>query len=630
MHLTELILRMLDNTITDEQLERLRKRLDTDKTSLDVYSEIVLIHSALHNPKVRNQVQQSLSFIGSQKDDLSLLKQLAEYEAQADVVEIGGKKDEKIDSLKLSEEERQGKISAFLEEERRIREEEEAASDAEARAEIQRRRRLRRKEMLRRQRMLKLKSAAMKTWKYTKITAVAALLALITYMGYLLMQPVPVATLTAVNEAVWYNSDRPVKVNSRLFPGPLRLTKGYAEITFDEGSVIILEAPAHITLETENKAFLGVGKLTAKVSSYSQGFTINTPTVTMIDLGTEFGVEVKEDGTSDLHTFKGQVVLSTGYSGDPDKESQVVEAGFAKRVLAGSNKIVDITFNERAFAKTTTPPPADKEAFIPDQIYAFEGLIGSAYIEAVRENKPVAYYRFDREGVGHRLGIYFDSPEFEAFGPGNEALQLDYRRDGGMGLGERGRGDINIKPSANNGWSMVLWVRANVIQKGNICYVALYTQSGEARFTRQLTMEENGRFAMLTFIIPTDLDVLQQIKSDKDLDYVTLISNTPAQAGRWHHLAVILAPDGHLELFIDGQPDVVTAPDGRLVDNETILSFFIGQSREDYHASQWRHHDGGFPDGSILGAVDEIAIYDRALSAEEIKNIYQSAFSEKL
>ena len=41
-------------------------------------------------------------------------------------------------------------------------------------------------------------------------------------------------------------------------------------------------------------------------------FVIRTPTATVTDLGTEFGVEVNKEGATDTHVFIGEVQIATG------------------------------------------------------------------------------------------------------------------------------------------------------------------------------------------------------------------------------------------------------------------------------------------------------------------------------
>ena len=94
------------------------------------------------------------------------------------------------------------------------------------------------------------------------------------------------------------------------------LASGLMEITYDTGAKVILQGPVTYEVESVAGGYLSVGKLTARMekkinaerkrqgvrspdlaqSSYSL-FAIRTPTATVTDLGTEFGIEVDKEGT---------------------------------------------------------------------------------------------------------------------------------------------------------------------------------------------------------------------------------------------------------------------------------------------------------------------------------------------
>ena len=89
----------------------------------------------------------------------------------------------------------------------------------------------------------------------------------------------------------------------------LALQQGLAEISFDTGATVILEGPAELTLgpaeradvppstlpippPTANACSLTLGKLVARVPREAHGFTVHTPNMKIVDLGTEFAVDV--------------------------------------------------------------------------------------------------------------------------------------------------------------------------------------------------------------------------------------------------------------------------------------------------------------------------------------------------
>ena len=69
-------------------------------------------------------------------------------------------------------------------------------------------------------------------------------------------------------------------------------------------------------------------------------FTIRTPTATVTDLGTEFGVEVSQEGVTETQVFVGAVKIAR--SGDENSVAveQIVRAGSAVRIDAAEQSAV--------------------------------------------------------------------------------------------------------------------------------------------------------------------------------------------------------------------------------------------------------------------------------------------------
>ena len=127
----------------------------------------------------------------------------------------------------------------------------------------------------------------------------------------------------------------------------LRLRSGLAELVFDSGARVILQGPATFEIDSENGGALPVGKLTANVPHQAIGFTIETPHADVVDLGTEFGVEVDEQGTAEVHVFVGAVQVETLPSAPkipgtarngPTRKKETFRAGEAVRILTDRAK----------------------------------------------------------------------------------------------------------------------------------------------------------------------------------------------------------------------------------------------------------------------------------------------------
>ena len=116
-----------------------------------------------------------------------------------------------------------------------------------------------------------------------------------------------IATLAEGKACKWDGGSLPTEVGARLAAGRLRLAEGLARIVFDSGAEVNLEGPADLELHSPQRCVLHAGRLIAKVPHAATGFTVDTPTAVLKDLGTEFGVHVKDEQTADVQVFDGQV-----------------------------------------------------------------------------------------------------------------------------------------------------------------------------------------------------------------------------------------------------------------------------------------------------------------------------------
>src|SRR5437870_3515837 len=82
--------------------------------------------------------------------------------------------------------------------------------------------------------------------------------------------------------------------------------RGLAEVRFQCGARVVLQGPAKLALLSGKGARLVHGKLTARVPAAAAGFEILAPQGKVIDLGTEFGVAVSQEGNAEVYVFEGK------------------------------------------------------------------------------------------------------------------------------------------------------------------------------------------------------------------------------------------------------------------------------------------------------------------------------------
>lgn len=203
--------------------------------------------------------------------------------------------------------------------------------------------------------------------RWIAATVAAALLLIVAWWGIPRWNgsrpasPVPVARLTRTLEAKWSGGPPVQSEHERLLSGQtLDLREGLAEITFDSGARVILDAPAHFEVSTAQRGFLNAGKLTANVTGPPAGFTIQTPSSTVVDFGTQFGVAVEQNGTSEVHVFVGTVEVRSGTEPSAAGPRREVCADQAVRVPLSSTgaeaPFEEITVDSGSFVRTFRAP----------------------------------------------------------------------------------------------------------------------------------------------------------------------------------------------------------------------------------------------------------------------------------
>ena len=243
---------------------------------------------------------------------------------------------------------------------------------------------------------------AKEKWEMTKfqistfIVSAAAILFVIAFPRFFPPKQyrLEVATLVDQVDAQWRREDSSgtLETGSRLWSqeGPLWLKKGTVKVEFDYGAEVIIEGPAEFELVDAEKMILDSGRLYVTVPERATGFTTVTPSATIIDLGTEFGVKVDYDGSSDVHMFKGEASLVPGKAGRKEKGISVL-AGKAKRVDV-YGEIISINLNPKVFIQPGRYELMSKA----DKGSAYHRWL--LYSDELRQDPSlVAYYTFDKD-----------------------------------------------------------------------------------------------------------------------------------------------------------------------------------------------------------------------------------------
>lgn len=164
--------------------------------------------------------------------------------------------------------------------------------------------------------------------------------------------PDPVARVLASMEAEWEGGA--FEPGSSLLPNSYHLRSGTIELELAEGVRLGIRGSAEFELMNGNRVHLTSGNLVARIPEQALGFLMTTPQSEVVDLGTEFGLEVNDAGQTDVHVIDGLVEVYERRNGETPSVDGAplagikIEEGQARRLETdGGFRLADIPFHSR-------------------------------------------------------------------------------------------------------------------------------------------------------------------------------------------------------------------------------------------------------------------------------------------
>ncbi len=156
--------------------------------------------------------------------------------------------------------------------------------------------------------------------------------------------------------------------------GWMHLNQGYARLVFKQGAQALVQAPCRFRLISPNRMFLETGTVTARVPAEAIGFTIETPSSTFEDFGTEFGVIVNATSDSEIHVFDGEVGVCSSVRNQQQRAHRLTEGQSAVTDLKGGVYINQAHYGQHQFLRELPDP---NQATIPGKCLCLADLVGS-------------------------------------------------------------------------------------------------------------------------------------------------------------------------------------------------------------------------------------------------------------
>lgn len=384
-----------------------------------------------------------------------------------------------------------------------------------------------------------------------------------------------------------------------LAPGRFKLGAGYAQIEFFSGATVIIEGGTEIELVSAWEARCLAGKARVRVPPAARGFRLLVPGVKLVDLGTEFAVNV--DGSNqqaDVHVFEGEVVAHPPSGQELSlRQGQSLHgtelAALDPKTFLGVGQLQELITakqNERQRAWEQWSQRVRRDG----RLIAYYPLRHFSEWERLVNN---AAEPRDKAKNGGAVGAMWTTGRW----PQKDALE--FKRPG-----DRVRLDL---PGTYEALTFACWARVDALDRR---YNALLLTDGYEPGEPHWQIYEDGRL-MFSIMYPNP----SQPHGRANQIYFSPSLFRDGNLGRWHHLAVTY----------DGRSGAaVQYFDGREVSRE--ISPFHQPARPvvfgPCEIGNWglpteRHQ---FPVRNFNGRLDEFMIYRAALTSQEIAEIYQA------
>ncbi|MGY8766851.1 MAG: LamG-like jellyroll fold domain-containing protein [Pirellulales bacterium] len=406
-----------------------------------------------------------------------------------------------------------------------------------------------------------------------------------------------VAVLTKAVDAVW-NSENSPAVGVSISPQDIRLSSGLVQLEFYNGANVIIEGPAHLELVDSETAICHFGKVRARVPQHAQGFTILSPGVELVDLGTEFGMDVSQDGNTSVHVFEGKVEL---YDLDSDRDMnsrrELLVGDAVEIAMAGDTRSIDV--EESTFVSVIKLD----EMELKSQQHRF--LRWKEQSDRIaNDERAIAYYSFQTESTTSRVLVNQTSENFnhldgtivgsswaEGRWPGKQSLEFKRPSD---------RVRVHI-PGEFESLTFAAWVRVDGLdRKFNTLILTDEFDPGEPHW------QINREGQLILGVNHPD---------QKGHDYISPTIINLQNLGQWIFLATVFdAEQSTVSHYLNGKrisEEALMGSTKLKIGNAEIGNWGVPISRS--HAAI----------RNFNGRIDEMMIFDEAIGYREIRSIYR-------
>lgn len=419
------------------------------------------------------------------------------------------------------------------------------------------------------------------------------------------------ATLRRSVDVRWAEESDSYREGDVLPAGLLQFTEGVAEIDFFCGATLIVEGPATLNVESDWSVQVASGRLRANVPPAARGFVVKAAGSEIVDLGTEFALDVGSENTH-VEVIDGEIELRGG-----EHDGSLLTTG-QKRWLKGTDG------GEDSLTGLSTIGDVRRRRDTAQSERFAQWMTHSQQLRT--DDRLIAYYPILESKSGRQV------PNQSAAGSGRDGQTV--------GLVDRVAGRFGAKTSGFEfdrpgsrvrvridgefqAFTFACWVKIDSLEHR---YNALFMGDGYENGEPHWQIRDDGRLMFSVMVDDTqDIRVSnsfdEKVVRDAGLHrvYFTEPFWDVSKSGQWFHIASVYDPVGR---------QVVQYVNGDELSREEIIDKFhistlrigpaeIGNWGQPFRETPW------FAVRNLNGAIDELAIFNAALKSDEIRNLYE-------
>lgn len=419
------------------------------------------------------------------------------------------------------------------------------------------------------------------------------------------------ATLRRSVDVRWTEELNSYREGDVLPAGMLQFDQGVAEIDFFCGATLIVEGPATLDVDSDWQVRVANGRLRANVPPAARGFMVMAAGSTIIDLGTEFALDVGAE-TAHVEVIDGEVELRGG-----EHDGSLLTTG-QKRWLKG------VDGGDGRLSGLSTIGDVSR---LRDTAQAARFAQWKNHSQELRaDDRLIAYYPILESQSGRRV------PNQSTTGSGRDGQTVGLVNRVAGRFGTKTAGFEFDRPGSRvrvridgefQAFTFACWVKIDSLEHR---YNALFMGDGYENGEPHWQIRDDGRLMFSVMVDDSqDIRVSNTFDEKKVRDaglhrvYFTEPFWDVSKSGQWFHIAAVYDPAGRQVVqYVNGEE----LSRQEIVDKFHISTLRIGPAEignwgQPFRKTPW------FAVRNLNGAIDELAIFNAALTSDEMQNLYE-------